>query len=71
MATEPSPTDEATRFSDPCRTSPTANTPGILVSKESGARVVILNDQPTPFDPIADAVLRGAIGEVLPRICAP
>jgi NAD-dependent SIR2 family protein deacetylase len=30
---------------------------------------VILNDQPTPFDPLADAVLRGAIGDVLPRLC--
>jgi NAD-dependent deacetylase len=43
----------------------------VPLAKESGARVVILNDQPTPFDPIADAVLRGAIGEVLPRLCAP
>jgi NAD-dependent deacetylase len=30
--------------------------------------VVIVNAQPTPFDGIADAVLRGAIGEILPRI---
>jgi len=41
----------------------------VPLAKESGARVVILNDQPTPLDPIADAVLRGAIGDVLPRLC--
>ena len=29
---EPSPTAEATRFTDPCLTSPAANTPGMLVS---------------------------------------
>ena len=32
IATAPSPTDEATRFTDPDRTSPTAKTPGMLVS---------------------------------------
>jgi NAD-dependent deacetylase len=41
----------------------------VPLAKEHGARVVILNDQPTPFDPLADAVLRGAIGDVLPRLC--
>ena len=34
----PSPTAEATRFIDPRRTSPTANTPGMLVSKLIGCR---------------------------------
>ena len=42
----------------------------VPLAKENGARVVILNDQPTPLDAIADMVLRGAIGEVLPRLCA-
>jgi NAD-dependent deacetylase len=42
----------------------------VPIAKESGARVVILNDQPTPLDAMADAVLRGAIGDVLPRLCA-
>jgi NAD-dependent deacetylase len=37
-------------------------------AKHAGARVVILNDQPTQFDDIADAVLRGPIGELLPAI---
>lgn len=37
-------------------------------AKRAGARVVIVNAQPTPYDGIADGVLRGAIGETLPRI---
>jgi NAD-dependent deacetylase len=32
-------------------------------------RVVIVNAEPTPFDDVADAVLRGRIGDVLPAIC--
>src|SRR5206468_4890615 len=35
---EPSPTAEATRFIAPDRTSPAANTPGMLVSSVSGSR---------------------------------
>ena len=35
---EPSPTPDATRFTDPRRTSPTANTPGTLVSSRPGSR---------------------------------
>ena len=38
-------------------------------AKSAGARVIILNAQPTPFDEIADAVFGGSISEVLPRIC--
>src|SRR5215471_7381652 len=40
----------------------------VPLAKDAGARVVILNAQPTPFDHLADAVLRGAIGEVLPQL---
>jgi len=40
----------------------------VPVAKEAGARVVILNAEPTEMDALADAVLRGAIGEVLPRL---
>src|SRR5215208_4781409 len=36
MATEPSPTADATRLIDRCLTSPIAKTPGILVSGSSG-----------------------------------
>ena len=38
-------------------------------AREAGARIVIINAQPTPFDNIADAVLDGSISEVLPHIC--
>ncbi len=33
-----------------------------------GASVVIVNAEPTPYDDVADAVVRGRIAEVLPRI---
>ena len=32
------------------------------------ARIVIVNGEPTQFDGIADAVLRGPIGEILPQL---
>lgn len=34
----------------------------------AGARLVIVNAEPTPYDPAADAILRDPIGEVLPRL---
>jgi NAD-dependent deacetylase len=34
----------------------------------SGARLVIINAQPTPLDDRAHAVLRGSIGEILPAL---
>jgi len=40
----------------------------VPAAKNAGARVVIVNAQPTPFDGIADAVLRGAIGDTLSRM---
>jgi NAD-dependent deacetylase len=40
----------------------------VPVAKRMGARVVILNAEPTPLDDLADAVLRGQISEVLPAI---
>jgi NAD-dependent deacetylase len=36
---------------------------------DAGIPVVIVNAEPTPFDEIADAVLRWPIGEVLPALC--
>jgi len=39
-------------------------------AKSVGARVIILNAQPTPFDKIADAVFAGSISKVLPQICS-
>ena len=41
----------------------------VPVAKAAGARVVIVNAEPTPFDEMADAVLRKRIGEVLPALC--
>lgn len=43
----------------------------VPVAKRAGARVVILNAEPTAMDDIADLVLRGAIGELLPRLTGP
>ena len=36
-----------------------------LVAQEAGARLVILNREPTPHDEAADLVLRGDIGDIL------
>jgi NAD-dependent deacetylase len=41
----------------------------VPAAKAAGARVVIINAEPTPLDEMADAVLRGSIGEILPAIC--
>jgi NAD-dependent deacetylase len=41
----------------------------VPAAKAAGARLVIVNAEPTPFDEMADAVLQGAIGEILPAIC--
>ena len=40
----------------------------VPIAKQAGSRVVILNAEPTEMDPIADAVLRGGIAEILPAI---
>lgn len=42
----------------------------VPLAKAAGARLVIVNAEPTPFDDIADAVLRQPIGEILPLLCA-
>jgi len=42
----------------------------VPAAKAAGARIVIMNNQATPMDDIADALLRGPIGDVLPAICA-
>ena len=41
----------------------------VPIAKSSGARVVIVNAQPTQFDALADAIVREPIGQVLPAIC--
>jgi NAD-dependent deacetylase len=40
------------------------------VALRNGARLVVLNAEPTPFDHYADAVFRDQLGAVLPRIVA-
>ena len=42
----------------------------IRVAAAAGARVAIVNAEPTPYDPMADALLRGPIGRVLPALVA-
>ena len=42
----------------------------VPVAKSAGARVVIVNAEPTPFDDMADAVLRDPIGQVLPALAS-
>ena len=42
----------------------------VPIARQQGARLVIVNAEPTPFDRIADAVVRQPIGESLPRIVA-
>ena len=36
----------------------------------AGAAVVIVNAEPTPYDDVAAVVLRGGVGEILPRLVA-
>jgi NAD-dependent deacetylase len=38
------------------------------IAVDAGARLVIVNAQPTPYDAVADAVLAGPIAELLPEI---
>jgi NAD-dependent deacetylase len=40
----------------------------VPVAKDAGARVVIVNAQPTDMDSLADIVLRGSISELLPQL---
>jgi NAD-dependent deacetylase len=40
----------------------------VPAAKDAGAHVVILNAEPTDMDSLADVILRGAIGEILPRL---
>jgi NAD-dependent deacetylase len=39
-----------------------------MTAVDAGARLVIVNDEPTPFDGIADLVVRGKAGEVLASV---
>jgi NAD-dependent deacetylase len=41
----------------------------VPLASSAGARIVIINAEPTPFDDAADAVIRAPIGQVLPLLC--
>ena len=42
----------------------------VPLAAQAGARIVIINDAPTEFDGLADAVLRTKISDVLPNLTA-
>lgn len=42
----------------------------VPIAKRAGARIVIVNAEPTEMDELADAILQGSIGDILPRIVA-
>ena len=42
----------------------------VPIAKRAGAAVVIVNAEPTAYDHLADAVVRGSISEVLPALVA-
>jgi len=42
----------------------------VPLARRAGARVVIVNAEPTEMDALADAVLRGSISAILPRLIA-
>lgn len=43
----------------------------VPAARAAGAKIVILNAEPTPFDRIADAVFREPIGAMLPQLLQP
>lgn len=43
----------------------------VPAARAAGAKVVIMNAEPTPFDDIAHAVFRDSISDVLPRLLLP
>jgi NAD-dependent deacetylase len=45
---------------------PAAQVP--VAAHEAGAPLVIVNAEPTPFDDLAEVVIEGKAGEVLPRL---
>ncbi len=49
------------------RVYPVAN--AVPIARAAGARIVIINAEPTQFDDIADAVLNDSISTVLPQVC--
>src|SRR5215467_963108 len=69
-ATDPSPTPEATRFTEPWRTSPTAKMPGTLVSSRKGSRSSVQPLGRAPLHKRSGPVDKSAI-VALNHICQP
>lgn len=42
----------------------------VPIAKRHGAQIVIVNAEPTDMDELADEIVRGSIGEMLPRMTA-
>jgi NAD-dependent deacetylase len=42
----------------------------VPLARDNGARIVIINAEQTPYDAMADVVLRGSIGTLLPAVCS-
>ena len=40
----------------------------VRIASRNGARLIIVNGEPTPFDDAADVVLHASISDVLPQI---
>ncbi len=40
----------------------------VKIAHHAGSRIIILNGEPTPFDPIADVVINAGISQTLPKI---
>lgn len=47
---------------------PAAEVP--LVAVQSGAPMIVVNAEPTPFDELAEVVIRGRSGDILPKIAS-
>ena len=45
---------------------PAADIP--VIAAQSGAKLIVVNAEPTPLDELADVVIRGKSGEILPEI---
>ena len=43
----------------------------VPAARAAGAKIVIMNAEPTPFDDVAHAVFRDSISDVLPRLIGP
>jgi NAD-dependent deacetylase len=41
-----------------------------LVARRAGAPVIVVNAEPTPFDRLAEVVIHGRSGDVLPEIAS-